>query len=110
MSQSRPRTSSSGPPRCPSPRCSRRSTSGWPAFPDAPGALAELRERYRLVALTNADNWALRQMSAPLGDPFDDSVTAEDVGVNKPSPPLLVAGRPSRSGQGRVKAAPVSPR
>ncbi len=62
----------------------RESIRRWPAFPDAPGVLAELRRRYRLVALTNADNWALQQMAATLGDPFDDSVTAEDVGVNKP--------------------------
>jgi putative hydrolase of the HAD superfamily len=64
----------------------RESIRRWPAFADAPGVLAELARRYRLVALTNADNWALTQMAATLGDPFDDSVTAEDVGVNKPDP------------------------
>jgi putative hydrolase of the HAD superfamily len=64
----------------------RESIRRWPAFSDAPEVLAKLAQRYRLVALTNADNWALRQMAATLGDPFDDSVTAEDVGVNKPDP------------------------
>jgi putative hydrolase of the HAD superfamily len=64
----------------------RESIPRWPAFPDAPSVLAGLAPRYRLVALTNADNWALTQMAATLGDPFDDSVTAEDVGVNKPDP------------------------
>jgi putative hydrolase of the HAD superfamily len=68
----------------------RESIRTWPAFPDAPEALAELGRRYRLVALTNADNWALRQMAATLGDPFDDAVTAEDVGVNKPDPRVFV--------------------
>jgi putative hydrolase of the HAD superfamily len=68
----------------------RESIQAWPAFPDAPEALAELGRRYRLVALTNADNWALEQMSATLGDPFDDAVTAEDVGVNKPDPRVFV--------------------
>lgn len=64
----------------------RESIPNWPAFPDAVEVLAKLRRRYRLVALTNADNWALKEMSATLGDPFDDAVTAEEVGVNKPDP------------------------
>ncbi|WP_028922255.1 HAD-IA family hydrolase [Pseudonocardia acaciae] len=64
----------------------RRSISAWPAFPDAPEALAGLHRRFRLVAVTNADNAALRAMSRTLGDPFDDSVTAEEVGANKPDP------------------------
>jgi putative hydrolase of the HAD superfamily len=68
----------------------RESIRTWPAFPDAPQALAVLRRHYRLVALTNADNWALKQMAATLGDPFDDAVTAEDVGVNKPDPRVFV--------------------
>ena len=62
----------------------RESIPSWPAFEDAPGVLARLATRYRLVALTNADNWALRHMARTLGNPFDDAVTAEDVGVNKP--------------------------
>jgi putative hydrolase of the HAD superfamily len=64
----------------------RDSIPTWPAFPDSVDALAVLGDRFRLVALTNSDNWALEQMSAALGSPFDDTVTAEDVGVNKPSP------------------------
>lgn len=68
----------------------RESIRTWPAFPDVPEALAELGRRYRLVALTNADDWALKQMAATLGDPFDDAVTAEDVGVNKPDPRVFV--------------------
>jgi HAD superfamily hydrolase (TIGR01493 family) len=57
----------------------------WPAFTDATDGLARLRARYRLVALTNADNWALEHMSRTLGDPFDDRVTAEDVGATSPT-------------------------
>lgn len=64
----------------------RASTAEWPAFPDSTDALRRLATRFHLVALTNADRWALEQMSATLGDPFHDGVTAEDVGVNKPSP------------------------
>ena len=58
----------------------RASIPSWPAFPDATDALGRLARRFRLVALTNADNWALGQMSAVLGHPFEDTVTAEDVG------------------------------
>lgn len=64
----------------------RASIPSWPAFPDAVEALAVLGQRHRLVALTNADHWALERMAATLGDPFHDAVTAEDVGVNKPDP------------------------
>jgi putative hydrolase of the HAD superfamily len=83
----------------------RESIPSWPAFPDAAGALARLREHYRLVALTNADNWALGHMSATLGNPFDDTVTAEDVGVNKPDPRMFeyCADRQRVQGFGRAE-------
>lgn len=67
----------------------RESIPHWPAFPDAPRALDDLKGRFRLVALTNADNWALSHMAATLGSPFDDSVTAEDVQANKPDPRMF---------------------
>ncbi len=67
----------------------RASISDWPAFTDSVEALGRLGRRFRLVALTNADNWALGQMSKTLGDPFDDAVTCEDVGVNKPDPQVF---------------------
>lgn len=81
----------------------RDSIRRWPAFPDAPAALARLGQHYRLVALTNADNWALAQLAATLGDPFDDTVTAEDVGVNKPDPQVFTycADRQRVQGYGR---------
>ena len=81
----------------------RRSVPDWPAFDDAPSALAALRRRYRLVALTNADRAATAAMARTLGDPFDDAVTAEDVGVNKPDPQMFAwcLGLLSASGIGR---------
>jgi putative hydrolase of the HAD superfamily len=64
----------------------RDSIRSWPPFPDTVGALQELGTRYRLVAVTNADAWALEHMSANMGDPFQERVTCDEVGVNKPSP------------------------
>jgi putative hydrolase of the HAD superfamily len=64
----------------------RDSIRSWLPFPDTVGALEELGKRYRLVAVTNADAWALGHMSANMGDPFQERVTCDEVGVNKPSP------------------------
>ncbi len=70
----------------------RRSIGSWPAFPDAVEALAELRERFVLVAVTNADREALDAMAATLGEPFAAGVTVDEVGVNKPDPRMFEAG------------------
>ncbi|MFI4988790.1 MAG: HAD-IA family hydrolase [Alphaproteobacteria bacterium] len=80
----------------------RGSVVEWPAFPDSVAALQRLRGHFRLVALTNADNWALDQMARTLGDPFDDRTTAEDVGVPKPDPQVFAycRGRQSVAGYG----------
>ncbi len=83
-------------------RSFRDSIADWPAFSDSVEALAYLGRHYRLVAATNADNWALERMSRTLGDPFDDRVTAEDVGVNKPDPQVFAYLR------GRLSAAGVA--
>ena len=64
----------------------RNSIRSWPPFPDTVEALEELGRRYRLVAVTNADAWALEHMSANRGDPFQEMVTCDEVGLNKPSP------------------------
>ena len=64
----------------------QESIQSWPAFPDTVASLKELKTRYRLVAVTNADAWALKYMSATMDDPFDEQVTCDEVGVNKPSP------------------------
>jgi len=64
----------------------RDSIRSWPPFPDTVEALEELGTRYRLVAVTNADAWALEHMSANMGDPFQERITCDEVGINKPSP------------------------
>jgi putative hydrolase of the HAD superfamily len=65
------------------------SIRSWPPFPDTVEALEELGTRYRLVAVTNADAWALEHMSANMGDPFQERITCDEVGVNKPSPKVF---------------------
>lgn len=75
-----------------SPSSLRRSIGSWPAFPDSVEALRTLGERFVLVAVTNADRFALDAMAATLGDPFADGVTVDEVGVNKPDPRMFEAG------------------
>src|SRR4051812_47926494 len=74
---------------CAGPSPLRRSIASWPAFPDSVDALRALGERFRLVAVTNADRPALDAMAATLGDPFADGVTVDQVGVNKPDPRMF---------------------
>ena len=64
----------------------RESIQLWPVFPDTIAALKKLKARYKLVAVTNADAWALKYMSETLENPFDEQITCDEVGVNKPSP------------------------
>ncbi len=78
----------------------RGSIPDWPAFSDSVQMLKQLGKRFRLVAMTNADNWALAQFSRTLGEPFDDAVTAEDVGVCKPDPQVFAYTRGRQSTQG----------
>jgi putative hydrolase of the HAD superfamily len=77
----------------------RDSVANWPAFPDSVAALRRLHERYRLVAMTNARNWALAHMARTLGNPFDDTITVDDTGVEKPDPRFFAFAR------GRLSAA-----
>ena len=67
----------------------RDSIRSWPPFSDTVGALGELGSRYRLVAVTNADAWALGHMSANMGDPFQEGITCDEVGTNKPNPEVF---------------------
>ncbi len=78
----------------------RLSIPRWPAFPDAVAALKRLRKHFRLVAMTNSDNWALSHFAKTLEQPFDDLVTAEDVGWNKPDPQVFAYARGRQSVQG----------
>jgi putative hydrolase of the HAD superfamily len=58
----------------------------WQPFADSIEALKRLRTKFRLVAMTNADRVALSCYAHALGDPFDDTVCADDTGVAKPNP------------------------
>jgi len=58
----------------------------WQPFADSVEALKRLRTRFRLVAMTNADRVALSCYAHALGNPFDDTVCADDTGVAKPNP------------------------
>ncbi|MFP5343921.1 MAG: haloacid dehalogenase type II [Candidatus Limnocylindria bacterium] len=58
----------------------------WPAFPDAPAALARLATRFRLGVLTNCDDDLFAASNDRLGVTFDWVVTAQQVGSYKPSP------------------------
>ena len=58
----------------------------WPAFSDSAEALARLRTRFRLVAMTNADRTAYNAYNYTLGQPFNDAVTCDDALCVKPNP------------------------
>ena len=64
----------------------RDSAAGWPAFFDSVAALQRLRQRYKLVAMTNTQRWALTYFERTLGQPFDDSVSCDDALCEKPDP------------------------
>lgn len=58
----------------------------WPAFPDAPGALADLAARFRLGVITNCDDDLFAASERRLGVRFDEVVTAEQTRRYKPNP------------------------
>jgi 2-haloacid dehalogenase len=59
----------------------------WPAFPEVPPALAELRARgWRLGILSNTDPDLLAASIQTLGVPIDLPVTAAEAGSYKPAP------------------------
>jgi 2-haloacid dehalogenase/putative hydrolase of the HAD superfamily len=57
----------------------------WPAFEDSRGALAYLKQHFKLVVLTNTDNVSFSGSNARLGVHFDGVYTAEDIGSYKPA-------------------------
>ena len=61
------------------------SVASWPAFPDSAGALARLRERFRLGVITNCDDDLFAASNRRLGEPFEWIVTAQQVRAYKPS-------------------------
>lgn len=86
------------PPEKEAARGLRDSVKDWPAFPDSAEALARLHKHFKLVAMTNAQSWALDHFSRTLGDPFDLEVTVDDVGLEKPDPQFFAFAR------GRISA------
>jgi len=72
----------------------------WPAFPDSAEALKRLRKRFRLVAMTNADRAAFSFYSYTLGNPFHDSVTADETGCAKPDRQFFAFNRGRQSAHG----------
>ena len=72
----------------------------WPAFRDSADALRRLRRRFRLVAMTNADRAAFSFYAHALGNPFHDSVTADDTGCAKPDPQFFAFNRGRQSAFG----------
>jgi 2-haloacid dehalogenase len=73
----------------PDPKAAERfgaSVGNWPAFADSAGALAYLKQHYRLVILSNVDRASFAQSNPKLGVTFDAIYTAEDIGSYKPDP------------------------
>ncbi|MGX1788547.1 HAD-IA family hydrolase [Bosea sp. NPDC055332] len=71
-----------------------------PAFPDSAEALARLRKHYRLVAMTNADRPSFTCYSHTLGNPFHDSITADEAIAPKPDPLFFAFNRGRQSAFG----------
>ncbi len=62
------------------------SVGNWPAFPDSAGALARLKQHFRLCVLSNVDKESFARSAARLGVAFDHVWTAQDIGSYKPDP------------------------
>ncbi len=60
------------------------SVKDWPAFDDAPEALAYLKQHYKMVTLTNCDRESYKGSNKRLGFEWDAIYTAQDVGSYKP--------------------------
>ena len=72
----------------------------WQPFADSVEALKRLRTKFRLVAMTNADRVALSAYAHALGNPFHDSVCADDTGVAKPNPEFFAYNKGRQSAFG----------
>jgi 2-haloacid dehalogenase len=58
----------------------------WPAFPEVPAALSELKKRgWRLAILSNTDPDLLAASVKHLGVAFDELITAKEAGSYKPA-------------------------
>jgi putative hydrolase of the HAD superfamily len=72
----------------------------WQPFSDSVEALKRLRTKFRLVAMTNADRVALSCYAHALGDPFHDTVCADETGVAKPNPEFFAYNKGRQSAFG----------
>ncbi len=63
-----------------------RSLPHWPAFPDSAEALRYLKQRYKLVILSNVNREGFAASNRKLGVEFDAVYTAQDIGTYKPNP------------------------
>jgi 2-haloalkanoic acid dehalogenase type II len=74
-----------------------QSVPDWPAFPDSAEALARLKQRYKLIILSNVDRESFAASNTRLNVSFDASntrlnvsfdaiLTAQDIGSYKPCP------------------------
>jgi 2-haloacid dehalogenase len=62
-----------------------RSLPDWSPFPEAPPALAEIRERgWRLAILSNTDPDLIEASKGRIGVPFDETVVALEIASYKP--------------------------
>jgi putative hydrolase of the HAD superfamily len=73
-------------------------------FADSAAALARLKARYRLIAMTNARRWAFEKFDAKLGRPFWAAFTTDDTGVEKPDPAFFHAVFDRVAAEGAGKA------
>jgi len=63
-----------------------RSLHAWPVFPEVPAALETARSRgFRLAILSNSDPDLIAASIERIGVPFDDAITASEIGSYKPA-------------------------
>jgi putative hydrolase of the HAD superfamily len=60
------------------------SVQRWPAFPDSAEALTLLKQKFKLIILSNVDRNSFAESNKKLGVKFDAIITAQDVGAYKP--------------------------
>lgn len=61
------------------------SVAKWFPFPDSVAALGKLKQRFRLVVISNIDDDLFADSARLLGEPFDFAVTAQQARSYKPS-------------------------
>lgn len=79
------------------------SVPDWPAFDDSADALRLLKQRFKLVIVSNVDAASFEGSQRRLGVEFDAVVTAEQVGAYKPHPAMFEAAWKSCAGLGVPK-------